>query len=252
MAALCAYVGRRSRGPGQHLVGHRENDQCQFKMARRSAKQLDLPSCSGWGGARPRTGPRPKVGAGPSHVRRATHQARWPVHVTFRALPGLPSLRARPAFEAALVALRRARRPAFRVIHYSIQIDHVHLIVEADSSQALSRGVQGLAGRCARAVNRAWARRGSVWAHRYHARALRNPTEVRRALIYVLLNFRKHLCAGPAVDPRSSGPWFDGWSDRPASPLAPAHLSRPRTWLASSGWRRAGGLIDLDEMPIRS
>jgi hypothetical protein len=138
------------------------------------------------------------------------------------------------------------------VIHFSIQTDHVHLIVEADSTRALARGAQGLAGRCARALNRAWARHGSVWAHRYHARALRTLTEVRHALAYVLLNFRKHLRGAPGVDPRSSGQWFDGWSHMATAPVLPGAIAPPRTWLASAGWRRSGGAIDVHETPRRS
>ena len=51
---------------------------------------------------------------------------------------------------------------------------------------------------------RAAGRRGRVWRSRYHSRALRTPTETRRGLVYVLLNFRKHLRASPGVDPRST------------------------------------------------
>jgi hypothetical protein len=184
-------------------------------------------------------------------------------------------------------ALAAAHKAAFRVVHFSVQSDHVHLIVEADEPSALVRGVQGLAVRCAKAVNRAVRRRGAVWSSRYHAHALRNPTETRRGLVYVLLNFRKHLRAAPAIDPRSSGPWFDGWQRaspaersetgwRRASPAErsetgwqrgpaaerseggwqrgspverPSPVAAPRTWLASIGWRQAGGAIRLDERP---
>ncbi|HVU50966.1 MAG TPA: transposase [Polyangia bacterium] len=132
-------------------------------------------------------------------------------------------------------ALAASRKAAFRVVHFSVQSDHVHLLAEGDDRKALIRGVQGLAVRCAKAVNRAARRRGKVWSSRYDARALRSPREVRRGLVYVLLNFRKHLRAAPGVDPRSSGPWFDGWRrpvppPREASPVAP-----PRTWLAAIG-----------------
>jgi REP element-mobilizing transposase RayT len=220
-------------------------------MRRRAAKQLDLPACSGWGGARPGTGPPRKPGSGPSHVQRPDHQARWPVHVTLRAVRGLPSLRAKRAFEALSLAFGRSGRAAFRVIQFSVQTDHVHLIVEADSSRALVRGVQGLSGRCARALNRSWTRRGDVWAHRYHAHALKTPTETRNAFTYVLLNFRKHLHAAPGVDPRSSGPSFEGWSHGP-EPSPSGAVARPRTWLASVGWRKDGGLLDVRERPRRS
>jgi hypothetical protein len=137
-------------------------------------------------------------------------------------------------------------------VHFSVQSDHLHLIVEADSSHALARGIHGLAARCARAVNRSWSRHGAVWAHRYHARALRTPTEVRRAIAYVLLNFRKHLRAAPGIDPRSSGPSFGGWAHLTSSGRFSGLVARPRTWLASVGWHRGGGPIDIGEKPSRS
>jgi putative transposase len=221
-------------------------------MGRRATKQLELPSCHGWGGARTGAGRPRRRGTGPSHVARSDHDARWPVHVTLRAVAALPSFRAKVAFGALSRALARATRSSFRVLQFSVQSDHLHLIVEADSTRALSRGLQGLAGRCARAVNRCWNRQGAVWAHRYHARALSTPTEVRRALSYVLLNFRKHLRAAPGVDPRSSGPWFDGWAHRATPSPHPRLVANPRTWLATVGWRRAGGLLDVRERPSRS
>jgi hypothetical protein len=135
------------------------------------------------------------------------------------------------------------------VIHFSVQIDHVHLIVEADAPAMLRRGVQGLAIRCARAINRSIGRRGAVWSDRYHSRPLATPREVRRGMVYVLLNFRKHLRASAGVDPCSSGPWFGGWVEPVAVAVADRPVASPRTWLATVGWRRAGGPIDWREAP---
>jgi len=134
-------------------------------------------------------------------------------------------------------------------VHFSVQTDHVHIIVEADSGDGLRRGINGLAGRLARALNRVWRRRGAVWGDRYHARALATPREVRNGLVYVLLNFRKHLRAAPGVDPRSSGAWFDGWSHDPPTRPEPCPAAPARTWLATVGWRRAGGPIATHEIP---
>ena len=125
----------------------------------------------------------------------------------------------------------------------------MHLMVEADDRIKLIRGVQGLAVRCARAVNRALARRGKVWTHRYHGRALETPTEVRRCLVYVLMNSRKHSDAPPGIDDRSSGPWFNGWKHPPPVPDEPSPVRAPQTWLADRGWRLAGGPISCDEAP---
>jgi hypothetical protein len=171
----------------------------------------------------------------------------------------MPTLRSPRVFPILRRALSASLKVAFRVIHFSVQTNHVHLVVEGDDAQALVRGLQGLAGRCAKAINRAAGRRGRVWRSRYHAHPLRTPTEVRRGLVYVLLNFRKHLRAAPGLDPRSSGAWFTGWrrpaprytsrSTSPSAPREPAPVAPPRTWLATVGWLRAGGAIALHEQP---
>jgi REP element-mobilizing transposase RayT len=219
-------------------------------MEHRGSIQLELPAFTRWGGARAGAG-RKLVAARPSppHRPRAPHIAPWPVHVTLRARHGIPSLRSTRIFASLRASLSASHKPAFRVVHFSVQSDHVHLVVEGDAPVALVRGMQGLAGRCAQAVNRAAARRGRVWNSRFHSHALRTPTETRRGLVYVLLNFRKHLRAQPGIDPRSSGPWFGGWRTDVAAPRDGAPVAEPRTWLATVGWRRAGGAIALDERP---
>jgi putative transposase len=232
--------------PGRAVA---DNDHCRIKMARRR-RQLDLPTPSTWGGRRPGAG-RKLVHArpGPPHAPRPAHDGRFPVHVTLRARPGVPSLRSTVVFCELGCALAESNRRSLRVTQFSVQTDHLHLIVEADTAPALMRGLQGLTVRCARAVNRACRRRGPVWRERYHARALRTPREVRLALVYVLLNFRKHLGAHAGIDPRSSGPWFEGWAQPPPRPAAACPVASPRTWLGTTGWRRAGGPIDCREAP---
>ena len=135
----------------------------------------------------------------------------------------------------------------------------MHLVVEATGKQAFGRGMNAVAARLARAVNRAFQRRGRALYGRYHLRVLRTPREVRRALAYVLLNARKHwrqrMGSPPPVrlDEASSGAWFDGWrrtpriSDR-SPPAGPAAVATPHTWLLAVGWRRHG-LVDLAELP---
>jgi putative transposase len=83
-------------------------------------------------------------------------------------------------------------RFGFRLVHYSVQGNHVHLLVEANDRRALSRGMQGLGVRVARALNRVMGRHGSVLSERYHARILRTPTEVRHARRYLANNARRH------------------------------------------------------------
>jgi putative transposase len=174
------------------------------------------------------------------------------VHVTLRARARLPSLRGPRVFPAVREALRAASKEAFGVVQYSVQADHIHLVVEASDRTALARGTCGLIIRTARAINRALSRSGPVWGDRYHARALRTPREVRNALVYVLMNFRKHRPADrQRHDPCSSAAWFDGFRRRDGEETAPAEpppVARAQTWLGSIGWRRHGP-IDPWEQP---
>jgi REP element-mobilizing transposase RayT len=146
-------------------------------------------------------------------------------------------------------------RRRFRLVHYSIQGDHVHLIIEAASARDLACGMKSLAARFARAVNRVYHRTGRVLADRCHVHVLRTPREVRNAIAYVLLNARRHFMkrtgrppAGDRCDPASSGRWFDGWSGRSGGSTDPPAVAPPRTWLLGVGWRRRG-LIDPAEVP---
>jgi len=142
-------------------------------------------------------------------------------------------------------------RADFRIAQFTVQANHVHLVVEADGRRAVARGMQGLAIRLAKTINRELGRVGRVWSDRYHCRALRTPREVRNGLIYVLLNGRKHGVSGRGIDRCSSGYWFAGWRQSVEAPPGPAPVARPKTWLLTVGWRR-GGLIDFDTHPARA
>ena len=205
------------------------------------------------GAGRKPASPRPPV----HHVKRPALHRRCPSHVTLRVRNGLPSLRNRRFIREFRVSLREAcERGDFRVCHYSIQRDHLHMLVEADGKQALACGMKAVAARFARSVNRVFARRGPVLFGRYHLRALQTPREVRNALAYVLLNVRKHWRqrhgAPPPVrlDIASSGAWFDGWKRPPPmpEPSGSPPVARPRCWLLREGWRRRG-LVDPAEVP---
>jgi REP element-mobilizing transposase RayT len=207
---------------------------------------------SSWGGKRKGAGRKPK-GPRPlvAHRTRATLAARFPVHVTTRLRAGLPSLRR----QATLRVLHRAffagmDRFGFRLVHFSVQSNHVHMIAEARDRHALTLGMQGLSIRVAKALNKLWGRRGAVFADRYHARILRTPREVRNGLCYVLSNARKHgLALAERLDPFSSARWFDGWREAPGPrPGGSGPIVAARTWLVRVGWRRHGR-IDPQAVP---
>lgn len=227
-------------------------------MARRRRQlALDLRSAPRWGGRR--AGAGRKRGPSPRHQHRARAPlaARFPCHVTLKVRRGLPSLRAvalvRELERSFAAACDRGR---FRLAHYSIQNDHVHLIVEAVSKHDLASGMKSIGARVARAVNRVFGRSGPVLSDRFHLHVLRTPREVRNAIAYVLLNARRHLAklgrkvpTLTVVDPASSGRWFTGWTRWVhQSSSDPVPVATPRTWLLAAGWR-CHGLISPGEAP---
>jgi REP element-mobilizing transposase RayT len=217
---------------------------------------------------RPPGGPR----SSERHQARPVHDHRHPVHVTTRVVDGLASLRHRDLYlqlrEATLVT---ARREDFRIVHLSIQRNHLHLIVEADDQKALSRGMQGFSISAAKRINATIGertgtrRRGKVISDRFHARPLTSPRAVRHALAYVLNNYRRHgedqagVTRTWKADPFSSGPLFTGWQELADSPFLwplrrtylPLIVFRPRTWLLAKGWQLHHPLISTREVPGR-
>ena len=226
-------------------------------------RQLTLDSArkpKGHGGWRPGAG-RPRKQGAVSHDKRSRFPKRFPQHVTLRLGANTPPI-AREYLMRRVIrpCITLCEKPFFRVVEFNVLSNHVHLICEADDAMTLARGVQGLAIRLARRLNIALKRKGKFFGPRYHAVALRSPSQVRNTLRYVLLNRKHHAPAAQRffkgwIDPYSSGVWFRGW-------LAPIRSNTivgdlvtlspptrpPRTWLLRVGWRRAGP-ISYDDRP---
>lgn len=237
-------------------------------MRRHTPSQPALPFASkpSWGGARAGAG-RKKTSTKLPHLVRVRLKGYEPQHVTLKLEADVADVRRWRFFGTLVSALAAAQRESFRVVAWTIQRGHLHLVTEATDWKELSDGVRGLEIRVARAINRVLGRKGRVIADRYHARGLSSPTEVRNALVYVLQNARKHL-SQQGITPRrgwldqfSSAALFDGWAPGQGVSLASLReeLGRrtrlffestapPTTWLLREGWRRRG-LIAAREVP---
>lgn len=218
---------------------------------------------------------RPRKRGAVSHLARPTLWANAALLVTWRVCEQVPNLRVRHRFaavERALIAFCRVDDKGgrgFRVAHFTVLSNHLHLIVEADSKGALARGMQKLALSVSRRLNALSVRRqggdlrhgapfslqpgwlGRIFRERYHAHLLRTPTEARRAIAYVLFNADKHYRQiGRELDPFSSARFFRDVSalrgpgvacpspPGVADPDEPAPVTPARGWLLRIGWRR--------------
>ena len=205
------------------------------------------------GGARAGSG-RKKTSSDSPHRSRPRHCKSDPVHVVLRARADVPRLRRRKVFEAVRRALRAiCDLQSFRIVHLSIQHNHLHFLIEADDQRELSHGMQSLTISLARQINRACERRGKVFAHRYHATPIRSPRQARNALAYVLNNWRHHhedRDSAAALDRFSTAISFDGWRDATRFTIPPGYtplpVARPKTWLLRSGWIRHAAISWLE------
>ena len=222
----------------------------------RESRQGRLFSPFGWGGARKGAGRKPTQNRPKGYVphqRREAVKGRHPIHVTCRIAEGLPSMRSSEVLRRLSVCFEKANGVApnaFRLVHFSVQSNHIHMIVEAADNSSMTAGMRGLMVRVAHALNRLWGRRGKLFSNRYHAVILETPRQVRNAIRYVLNNARHHgHRIIEAFDRFASGRWFDGWSSSVSRNQPEAGpVSRPRTWLLRTGWRRHG-LIGPHEVP---
>jgi REP element-mobilizing transposase RayT len=249
-------------------------DESQIRLPIRVRKQGKMMT---HGGKRRGAGRKPKgLRAGSPHKKRPILKARFPVHVTLRVHRAVGSLRKRLMYRAlreatiavALRELHDKEGGAFRIVQLSIQRDHVHLLVEADHARALSDGMKRFQISAAKHINaavsvgRAERRRGSVFPDRFHQEIIDSPRQARRALGYVLNNWRKHredradFARRWNVDPYSSGVSFSGWKERADADVwwklrenyDPLVVYLPKTWLLREGWLKHGR-ISWREVP---
>jgi REP element-mobilizing transposase RayT len=227
-------------------------------MQNAAQQQLEFPEARTHGGRRKGAG-RPKRRDGVAHAQRAKVSRHDPRLVTMKCVSGLPALRTRPAARVVACCIADAHGRRFRIVHYSIQVNHIHLIVEAALEKGLGDGMRALGSRVALALNRLWSRRGSLFAERYHDVVLRSLRQVRNALRYVLNNHLKHRAqsrrAGERVQPDhfSSARYFEG--RRESGPDwtagAPGATVARGGWKLCVGWLERYPLISFAEFPAR-
>jgi REP element-mobilizing transposase RayT len=234
------------------------------KRARKRHVQQDL---FRRGGKRKGAGRKPKgARAGSRHEERPEIKPRYPLHVVMRVVPEVGSMRRRPMYkamrEATIIAAMRER---FRIVHVSLQRTHVHMLVEAETKEALARGMQGFQISAARNINtvlgdRYRRRRGKVFEDRYHVEVIKSPTRARRALSYVINNWRRHgedqrgAARAWLVDPFSTGILFPDWQELEGKDFMwpmretydPLVVRRPASWLLSEGWKLCGPISARD------
>ena len=225
--------------------------------------ELDLTDRGRHGGRRKGAGRKSNKAKGlrtrVSHGAREIVSRHQPLHITLRVTDAVGRLRRMDTYRAVRRAMFAMipRTEVFRICQVSLQSNHVHMIVEANDRDALTRGMTSFETSMARRVNAALGRRrGKVFADRFHAEILRSPRQTRNALGYLFNNWRKHRedrGSALTLDPFATGRTFDGfvehrtlhpWTAK-AEPLPVAFAT---SWMLTTGWKR-GGLLSVNDVP---
>ena len=203
---------------------------------------------------------RPRSRTGVAHKRRRGFSSMRALQVTVRMAPGI-RLRNRKMYPILRrIFCRNCRGRAFRIVHYSVEKDHIHLIVEAANRAEMSRGMRSVNVSIGKRVKAALKKAGRevehVIADRYHERHLTNPRQARSSLGYVVNNHRHHLADRDLVqpptywvDPYSSACFFPYQNSRGSPPAEGDPVAAPKTWMLRTGWTLAGPPIRTDFIP---
>lgn len=175
------------------------------------------------------------------HAARELKAGEYPMHLTARAVRGLPSFREHRIGSLVLLQLRRLNDPTFQIVHPSVQSNHVHLIAEADDGPTVRRKMNGFMASFARRLNTELGRSGTVWRDRFYGRDITTAREMHNVLTYVFGNAKKHGemprdCL--QLDPFSSAWTFDGWDREVELPSETIRWTppMPRTELLRRDW----------------
>jgi REP element-mobilizing transposase RayT len=203
-----------------------------------------------WGGKRDGAG-RKNVSKTVTHMKRERVHSHYPMHLTVRLRKSMPNLRQRRLQRALHKGILMSEKLGLRVIHYAMQTNHLHLIVEAKDNPGLARGMQSLIGRMGKIIRRYIGGKGSVFAGRYHLRVIKTASYMKNVLKYVLFNSARHLDVIEHIDSFSSADSFTKWRQllgrkltgfiaaqvATMTPRKAPDVFAPKTWLASVGWQ---------------
>lgn len=89
-------------------------------------------------------------------------------------------------------AIYRSRLQGLRVIHFSLEHNHVHLYAECESNFVLGKAMKAFGVTFVRRVNKLKKIKGQLYKYRYHLRVLKSARDAKNVINYILKNGIKH------------------------------------------------------------
>jgi REP element-mobilizing transposase RayT len=151
----------------------------------------------------PKNAGRPAIqDRGIRHTKREEIRRETPLHLTIKLIRA--DVQNKTVLKALRHAILRARLQGLRIIHYSLEHDHIHLYAESDDNKILARAMKALGGSLIKKINKYFKVKGRCYKTRYHLRILRSATEVKNVINYILKNGIKHKRTKSVIDPYNS------------------------------------------------
>lgn len=138
------------------------------------------------------------------HIARDEIRRLTPLHLTVKIEKQKAGLRNKSILKTLHTSIKKARQKGLKIIHYTLEYDHIHLLVESDNNETLGRGMQSFGISFSKGINKIKATKGKVFKTRYHFRKLKTPKEVKNAINYIFGNSIKHKNAISVVSPYNS------------------------------------------------
>ena len=136
------------------------------------------------GGQRPGAGRKRLHSKGVAHRVREKVSHRHTLHLNFKLRV---FIRNKLCLKILKRAIKNCRSHGLKVLHFSLQSNHLHLLVEAPNNEILTRAMRSLSVTFSKGIGK-----GRVQLERYHLHVLRSLKETRNAVHYVLFNEQKH------------------------------------------------------------
>lgn len=138
------------------------------------------------------------------HIARPKLKKPSSLHLTIKVRSNKADIQSKKILKALHHAIMRARFKKLKVIHYTLEYNHIHLLVECNDNRILQQGMQALGISLSKAINKIKRLKGGVYKHRYHFRQISNPRQLKNVLHYIFHNGIKHRRASSLLDPYNS------------------------------------------------
>ena len=101
-------------------------------------------------------------------------------------------------------AIFRSRLQGLKVIHFSLEYDHVHLYVECGDNHVLGKSMKAFGVSFVKGINKYKKSLGSLYKYRYHLHIIKSAREAKNVINYILKNGIKHGRTLKVINPYNS------------------------------------------------